>query len=94
MTQLELRLTSPEKDLQQILFEAMEVDDDWRTKYGDSCINLYDEATGKEKEMIDVIFMNLCGWSFATLTHAYRHNLDPPDASVSLDEQRKPPPPK
>ena len=82
MIQTELELfPHPTKELQEILFEAVRDDDDWREKYACNTIHCYVNGTTEEKRKIDYIFAQLCGWSFETLVCAYQRSIDPAEAA-------------
>jgi hypothetical protein len=58
------------KTLQEVLIEAFETDDGYKGDYHDKrAISLY-EATldDQAKKTIDAIFIDLCGYSFKSLT--------------------------
>ena len=49
------------------ILESIETDDSNTESESETIQLLYESATDKEKQKIDMIFISLCGWSLKTL---------------------------
>ena len=84
MTQLELNFCSPEKDLREVLYEALLDDEDWRDNYANRIISTYESFDGVGREKLNDIFICFSGWALDTMIYAYKYNVHPADASEEV----------
>lgn len=62
-----MNLTADPVKLVEEFTEAFMTDDESPKKIGNVLLNIYERSDEKEMELIDYVFIALCGWSLTTL---------------------------
>ncbi len=62
------------KNIRDQILDAINTDDSFGENNSKAIIKTYTEACSTEKEKIDKIFINLCGFSFETLSSSLYSN--------------------
>lgn len=55
------------RDIRDLIFEAIKTDDSYSNVNSKNILKIYENSTPNEKEKINNIFINLCGFSFESL---------------------------
>jgi hypothetical protein len=54
-------------NLQDVVKDLIKTDDGFTDKNDQNILRLYNNSTGNERELVDRIFINLCGVSLSTI---------------------------
>jgi hypothetical protein len=54
-------------NLQDVVKDLIKTDDSFTDKNDQNILRLYNNSTGNERELVDRIFINLCGVSLGTI---------------------------
>lgn len=60
------------KDINMIILEHIKTDDSYNTNSNDRIMSVYNNANDTQKELIDDIFISLCGYSLDTIIKQVR----------------------